>query len=115
MAATPADVRENPNSYMFVMDMPGMKLWKIKVQVEDHLLTVNGERKREEKEGTEYLKMERRMGKFMRKFPLPHNSNAIADVMSALYQDGVFTVTVKKLPPPEPKKPKLIEIEVKID
>ncbi|GMH16528.1 hypothetical protein Nepgr_018369 [Nepenthes gracilis] len=113
MAATPADVREYPNSYVFIVDMPGLKSGDIKVQVEDNnVLVISGERKREEeeKEGVKYLRMERRVGKFMRKFSLPENANANA--VSAVCQEGVLNVTVPKLPPPEPKKPKTIEVKV---
>ncbi|WJZ84892.1 hypothetical protein VitviT2T_004469 [Vitis vinifera] len=109
MAATLADVKEYPNSYTFIVDMPGLRSGDIKVQVEDgNVLVISGERKREEeKEGAKYVRMERRVGKFMRKFVLPENANT--DKISAVCQDGVLTVTVEKLPPPEPKKPKTIE------
>ncbi|KAF8388346.1 hypothetical protein HHK36_027012 [Tetracentron sinense] len=114
MAATPADVKEFPNSYVFIVDMPGLKSEDIKVQVEDNVLVISGERKREEEEkeggGVKYVRMERRIGKFMRKFALPENANT--DAISAVCQDGVLTVTVQKLPPPEPKKPKTIEVKV---
>ncbi|XP_072998928.1 17.1 kDa class II heat shock protein-like [Typha latifolia] len=113
MASTPADVKELPSSYVFVADMPGLKSGEIKVQVEDdRVLVVSGERKREaeEKEGSKYLRMERRMGKFMRRFSLPENANL--EAISAVCQDGVLTVTVEKLPPPEPKKPKTIEVKI---
>ncbi|KAM7275151.1 hypothetical protein ACFE04_017017 [Oxalis oulophora] len=113
MASTPADVKELPNAYAFVIDMPGLKSGDIKVQVEDdNVLVITGERKREEeKEGsTKYLRMERRVGKFMRKFVLPDNANT--DTISAVCQDGVLTVTVEKLPPPQPKKPKTIEVKI---
>ncbi|KVI01506.1 17.9 kDa class II heat shock protein-like [Cynara cardunculus var. scolymus] len=115
MAATPADVKEYPNSYVFIVDMPGLKSGDIKVQVEDeNVLVISGERKREheqeEKEGVKYVRMERRIGKFMRKFVLPENANT--EKISAICQDGVLTVTVEKLPPPEPKKPKLIQVQV---
>ncbi|KAI4379949.1 hypothetical protein MLD38_006185 [Melastoma candidum] len=46
-----------------------------------------------------YLRMEKRVGKFMRKFVLPENAD-------------VLTVTVPKLPPPEPKKPRTIEVKI---
>ncbi|XP_059644387.1 17.3 kDa class II heat shock protein-like [Cornus florida] len=112
MAATPADVKEYPNSYVFVLDMPGLKSGDIKVQVEDdNVLLISGERKREEeKEGAKYVRMERRVGKFMRMFVLPDNANT--DAISAVCQDGVLTVTVHKLPPPQPKKPKTIEVKI---
>lgn len=107
MAATPADVVEYPNSYVFIVDMPGIKVSEIKVQVEsENVLVVSGERKRDPKEkdnkdGVKYVRMERRCGKFMRKFVLPDNANV--DKISALCQDGVLTVTVEKVPPPQPK------------
>ncbi|KAF9612552.1 hypothetical protein IFM89_002148 [Coptis chinensis] len=112
MAATPADIKEYPNSYSFVIDMPGLKSSDIKVQLEeDNVLVITGERKREEeKEGAKYVRIERRVGKFMRKFTLPENANM--EAISAICQDGVLIVTVEKKPPPEPKKPKTIEVKV---
>ncbi|TKY74877.1 18.8 kDa class II heat shock protein [Spatholobus suberectus] len=114
MAATPADVAEYPNRYVFVVDMPGIKAGEIKVQVEnDNVLVVSGERKRHKDNkdgGVKYLRMERRVGKFMRKFKLPDNANM--DKISAVSQGGVLTVTVEKLPPPEPKRAKTIEVKV---
>ncbi|KAF6146411.1 hypothetical protein GIB67_024060 [Kingdonia uniflora] len=112
MASTPADVKEYPNSYIFIIDMPGLKSGDIKVTVEDeNVLVISGERKREEaKEGEKYVRMERRIGKFTRKFVLPENANI--DKISAACEDGVLSATVEKLPPPEPKKPRTIEIRV---
>lgn len=111
MAATPADVKEYPSSYVFVIDMPGLKSGDIKVQVEeDNVLIISGERKRPEEEGARYVRMERRVGKLMRKFVLPENADT--EKISAVCQDGVLTVTVEKLPPPEPKKPKTVEVKI---
>ncbi|KFK25478.1 hypothetical protein AALP_AA8G119700 [Arabis alpina] len=113
MAATPADVIEQPNAYAFVVDMPGIKGDEIKVQIEnDNVLVVSGERQRVNKEndGVKYVRMERRMGKFMRKFQLPENADL--EKISAVCNDGVLKVTVQKLPPPEPKKPKTIQVRV---
>ncbi|KAI3949962.1 hypothetical protein MKW92_017074 [Papaver armeniacum] len=99
MAATPADIKEYPDSYVFVLDMPGV-------------LVVTGTRSREDEKEKEvkYVRMERRIGKFMRKFVLPENANV--DAISAVCLDGVLTISVKKLPPPEPKKPRTIEVKV---
>ena len=110
MASTPADVKEYSDHYLFVIDMPGIKSSSIKVQVEDDkLLVISGERKDEDKDG-KYLRMERKVGKFMRKFNLPDDANA--DQITALCQDGVLAVKVEKVKPPEPKKPKNIEVKV---
>ncbi|KAF6175590.1 hypothetical protein GIB67_028016 [Kingdonia uniflora] len=84
MASTPADVKEYPNSYIFIIDMPGLKSRDIKVTVEDeNVLVISG--REEERRG------ERR------------------GEISAVCEDGVLSVSVEKLPPPEPKKPKTIE------
>ncbi|XP_009617034.1 uncharacterized protein [Nicotiana tomentosiformis] len=111
MAATPADMKEYPNSYVLIVDTPGLKSGDIKVQVEDdNVLLISGERKREEeKEGGKYIKMERGVGKFMRKFTLPENINT--DAISAVCQDGILTVTVEKLLTPRLKKRKTIEVK----
>ncbi|KAI3948220.1 hypothetical protein MKX01_014819 [Papaver californicum] len=115
MATTPADIKEYPDSYVFVLDMPGIKSEEIKVQVEDNnLLVVTGMRQREEdekeKDQVKYIRMERRIGKFMRKFILPENANI--DAISAVSIHGVLTITIPKLPPPEPKKPRTIEVKI---
>uniref|UniRef100_A0A7N0V236 SHSP domain-containing protein n=1 Tax=Kalanchoe fedtschenkoi TaxID=63787 RepID=A0A7N0V236_KALFE len=95
-----ADIIENPKSYVFIIDMPGLKSGDIKVQVENENVL---------EEGVKYVRMER-WGKFMRKFTLQENANT--DGITAVVQDGVLTVTVEKLPPPEPKKPKTIEVKI---
>ncbi|KAH0467432.1 hypothetical protein IEQ34_004670 [Dendrobium chrysotoxum] len=114
MASTPADVKELPSAYEFVLDMPGLKSGDIKVQIEDeNLLVITGERRRDvekDKEDGMYLKIERRMGKFMRKFTLPDTANL--EAIFAVCRDGILTVTVKKLPPPDQKKPKMIEVKI---
>ncbi|KAF6140543.1 hypothetical protein GIB67_035570 [Kingdonia uniflora] len=78
---------------------------------DENVLVISGERKREEvKEGEKYVRMERRIGKFMRKFVLHENVNI--DKISVVCEDVVLSVTDEKLPPPEPKKPKTIEVRV---
>ncbi|KAF8040643.1 hypothetical protein BT93_B2769 [Corymbia citriodora subsp. variegata] len=109
MAATPADVVEYPSSYVFVVDMPGIRASEIKVQIENNnVLVVSGVRKREKEEGAKYLSMERRTGKFMRRFALPENANV--ETVTASCQDGVLRVAVEKVRPPEPKT-KTIEVK----
>ena len=114
MANTQADILDYPNAYKFVVDMPGLKADQIDVHMEDSTLVVGGDRKRDKdkdhREGVKYIRMERRHGKFLKRFELPDNANL--DKICANYQDGVLIVTVDKKPPPEPKKPKTIQIQV---
>ncbi|KAK2994036.1 hypothetical protein RJ640_018793 [Escallonia rubra] len=118
MKATPADVLEYPNAYHFVVDMPGVKRDQIKMELEnDNVLVVSGKRKREkekgkhEKEGVKYLRLGRRLGKLLKKFVLPENAEK--EAISANYQDGVLTVVVEKQRPPEPKRPRTIEVKIR--
>ncbi|KAF5751123.1 17.1 kDa class II heat shock protein-like [Tripterygium wilfordii] len=114
--STPADVIEYPNAYVYIVDMPGLKKDQMKVHMEYNTLVVSGERKserekeKEVKEGIKYIRMERRLEKYLKKFVLPENVNP--EKISAVYQDGVLTVTVEKKPRPEPKKLRSIEVQV---
>uniref|UniRef100_A0A0E0NBR6 SHSP domain-containing protein n=1 Tax=Oryza rufipogon TaxID=4529 RepID=A0A0E0NBR6_ORYRU len=118
MANTPMDVKELRASGALVLavDMPGVAPADVRVEVEDgNVLAISGERRRpagDDGEGVKYLRMERRMGKFMRKFPLPESADI--DGVRAEYKDGVLTVTVNKKPPPEPKKPRVVEVKVAV-
>ncbi|KAM1012897.1 hypothetical protein ACFX2I_042966 [Malus domestica] len=113
MAATPADVKETQNAYVFVVDVPGLRPDMIDVKIEDdNVLVVGGERRREKEkdQGVKYLRMERRLGKYLKKFVLPDNADI--EKISAECQDGVLTITVAKRPLPEPKKPKAIQVQI---
>ncbi|KAF1002663.1 hypothetical protein AG4045_028066 [Apium graveolens] len=53
---------------------------------------------------------EKRIGKFIMKLVLFENANF--QTVKAFYQDNVLTVPVDKLPPPEPKKPKIMKVKI---
>ncbi|CAL5023121.1 unnamed protein product [Urochloa decumbens] len=133
MANTPMDVKELPSgAIVLAVDMPGVSPADVRVQVEEgNVLTISGERKRpadaedgaaaegkqqqatdgdEQQRGVKYLRMERRMGKFMRKFPLPERADL--DSVKAECKDGVLTVTVNSKPKPEPKKPRVVQVQI---
>ncbi|KAI3697600.1 hypothetical protein L6452_30694 [Arctium lappa] len=49
MVVTPVDVKEYPNSYVFIIDLSSLKSGDIKVRVEDeNVLMLSGERKNQE-------------------------------------------------------------------
>ncbi|XP_021716578.1 17.4 kDa class III heat shock protein-like [Chenopodium quinoa] len=102
-----ADILSNPKEYVFYIDVPGLAKSDVQVQLEDENILVvkaNGKRKREdgEEEGCKYLKLERSLPqKMMRKFRLPQDADA--STISAKCENGVLTVTVKKIPPSKPK------------
>ncbi|KAL8119869.1 hypothetical protein AgCh_017112 [Apium graveolens] len=57
-----------------------------------------------------HVKQEKRIGKFNMKLVFLENANF--ETVKAVYQDNVLTVPVDKLPLPEPKKPKIMEVKI---
>jgi HSP20 family protein len=104
------DVKETADALHFVADLPGLKKEEVKVMVEGHVLSISGEKTRQEnKNGDTWHRMERTTGKFMRQFQLPKSSDL--GNISATSVDGVLTITVPKLPQ-KPQERKAIEINV---
>ena len=102
------DIFDNDNEIVLKAELPGLKKEEIDIHVEDNLLTLRGERKREEEvKDKGYYRSERAYGTFSRSFTLP----ATVDVkkINASYKDGVLAVT---LPKAEEAKPRQIEVKV---
>ncbi|MCX7674764.1 MAG: Hsp20/alpha crystallin family protein [Bdellovibrionaceae bacterium] len=97
------DVEEKDGVYYVTADMPGMKKEDIKVDLNDNVLTISGERVREEKGDGKYF--ERCWGKFMRSFSLPKAVDA--ERVTAKYEDGVLHL---EIPQKEAKTSKTIKI-----
>jgi HSP20 family protein len=102
------DFYETDKELVIVAELPGVKKEQIFVSIEDHTLTVYGERGFDETERENYQRVERTYGEFMRAFPLP----AFIEVnqIVAEFKDGLLTIT---LPKREGAKPKKIEVKVK--
>ncbi len=102
------DIEENNGNLMVRAEIPGMQKEDIKVSVKEDMLTISGERKRENetKEKT-FHRIERSYGQFRRMIRLP--ATVDADKVKATYKDGVLNVT---LPKPESMKPKHIDVEI---
>jgi len=86
------DLEEKDNNYIVTVDLPGMKKSDIKVDLNDNILTISGERTRETKGEGKYT--ERMYGKFQRTFALPTQVNA--DKIDARFEDGVLRITLPK-------------------
>jgi HSP20 family protein len=105
----PVDVRETANDLTLTFEIPGMDKNDIKVWVEDHTLTVSGERKiRDEENGDNFIRSEIHTGNFSRSFTLPKTVDL--GRISADYKNGLLSVTLGKV---EEAKPKEIEVKVK--
>lgn len=102
----PCDVKENDDSFLITMDLPGIKKSDIDVDFSNGLMTISGKREssHEEKNGN-FLRMERSTGTFRRSFQVPQGIN-VEDI-EASHADGVLYVT---LPKAEASKGRKIEV-----
>ena len=102
------DITEDEKEYVVKAEIPEMKKEDIKLNVQDDLLTITGERKYEKEEkGKKYHRVERAYGSFMRSFTLPEDADG--SKVSAEYKDGLLKV---HLPKSEKAKPKTTEVKI---
>jgi HSP20 family protein len=89
-------------------ELPDMKEGEFEVTVEDHTLTLRGEKKLDTEVSEEHFhRIERSYGTFARTFALPPTVDA--GKVNAEYKAGVLTV---RLPLREEAKPKQIKVQV---
>jgi len=100
------DLVETTEHFVLRADLPGMSEGDVKIEIEDGVLTVSGERKAEEETAQEgYYRIERSFGSFSRSLTLPKGVNT--DNVVANFDRGVLEV---RIPKPEQVKPKRISI-----
>ena len=93
---TPAiDVVENESQYVLRADLPGLSEDDVKIEVENDVLAISGERRSErEDKGEGYYRVERAFGSFARSLRLPEGVDA--DAIEATFDHGVLEVRVPK-------------------
>lgn len=102
------DIFEGQDEIQLSAELPGMKRDDVRVDVEDRMLTISGERKLEnEDRQDDYTRIERIYGQFSRSFNLP--STVDVDRITAEMEDGVLKV---HMPKREESKPRQIEVKV---
>ncbi|XP_057981753.1 17.6 kDa class I heat shock protein-like [Malania oleifera] len=103
------DWKETSEAHILKADLPGLRKEEVKVEVEDgRVLQISGERSREEEEKTDkWHRVERSVGKFVRRFRMPENAKM--DQVKATMENGVLSVVVPK---EEEKKPEVKAIEI---
>jgi HSP20 family protein len=100
------DLVETDEHFVLRADLPGMTEDDIKIELEDNVLTVSGERKSEHEETKEgYHRVERAFGSFARTLTLPKGVDA--EKIVASFDKGVLEV---RIPKPEVAKPRRISI-----
>ena len=105
--APPCDIYEDGDCIIVKAEVPGIDRNDIDVQVENNVLTLRGERKREKEVRSENLyRTERSYGAFSRSFTLPVSVDT--GRIKAEYKDGVLHVTLPKVEEAKPRKIKVL-------
>jgi HSP20 family protein len=103
------DIYEDAQKVVLKLEVPGIEEKDLDIRVENHTLTVKGERKFEKEEKEEnFHRIERRYGSFHRAFTLP--STVDTENVAANYDAGVLKLELKKKAEAQPK-----QIKVNVD
>lgn len=101
------DMMETDDEYVIEADLPGLTKEDITINVQERMLSIEGERKEEtSEERGGYLRTERTFGGFKRSFTLP--TSVVEDKVKASFKNGVLTIHVPKA---EKSKRKTVKIE----
>jgi HSP20 family protein len=97
MRAPAADVVETENALRVLVELPGIHPDNVSVDLENNVLTVQGEKQEQRSEGDEkhtWHLMERRYGTFSRSFMLPRDVDQ--ERIEAGFENGVLTIIIPK-------------------
>ena len=103
------NIKERTNDYKIDLAVPGMSKEDFKVEVENGVLTVSGERKEDKTEGEKSTRKEFHYGTFKRVFTLPETADI--EKIGANYKDGLLSLTLGKREEPGRMRKKQITIE----
>src|SRR6201987_2410284 len=103
------DLVEDGGEFVLRADLPGVSEDGVKIELEDNVLTVSGERRSEHEERKDgYYRVERASGSFSRSLTLPEGVDP--ESIRAEFKDGVLEV---RIPKPEERKRRRVEIGVR--
>jgi HSP20 family protein len=89
------DVVDDDKAFRVTVELPGMTDKDVAVTVDDHTLTIRGEKKEEkEKKDKDAFRRERAYGSFRRTIELPGEVDAAK--IEAKFKDGVLTIDLPK-------------------
>lgn len=101
--APAVDIEEESDRFVLRADVPGVESKDIEITMENGVLTIKGQRSREDTEERDgYKRVERVYGNFYRRFTLPDTADA--DKISATSKSGVLEVTIPKQEKVQPRR-----------
>ncbi len=104
---TPAvDVHEYSDRFQLLVDVPGVAPKDVEITLESGVLTLSGNRTDEKpagaKEDPQQERIERRFGRFYRRFILPDTADA--ENVNASGRNGVLEIVIPKQPKAQPRR-----------
>ena len=102
------DVREFSNRFQLLLDVPGVDPKDVEITLDNGVLTISGTRSEEKAVGTngaeqpQQQRLERRLGRFHRRFILPDTADA--DNVNATGRNGVLEIVIPKQPKAQPRR-----------
>lgn len=92
------DISEGRKAYTVRAELPGMQLDDLSIEVDDHTLSLRGEKRRETEEDDEgYHCVERSYGAVQRVLSLPDDADG--ESIDARFKNGVLTLHIPKHAP----------------
>lgn len=103
------DISEDKDNINVLAEIPGVKKNDIKITLQDNILTIEGEKKKEtEQKEKNYFRSERTHGSFKRCFTLPDLVDS--EKVEAKFEDGMLNIQLKKIEQ-KVKSEKVIELK----
>jgi HSP20 family protein len=89
------DISETDAGYLIKAEIPEVKKEDVKVNIQDGMLTISGERHQEKEEKNQkFHRIERAYGSFSRSFRMPDDADE--NTVNAEFKDGMLNVTLPK-------------------
>ena len=97
------DVSEDDKRYLIEAELPGLSDKDLRIEVKEGVLEIAAEKKEkaEEKDGSTWIRRERREFAFSRRFTLPEDANT--EAIEARFKDGLLSVELPKKPQAAPR------------
>jgi HSP20 family protein len=102
------DVREYSDRFQLLLDVPGVDSKDVEITLDNGVLTVSGTRTEEKALGSngaeqpQQQRIERRLGRFHRRFILPDTADA--ENVNASGRNGVLEIVIPKQPKAQPRR-----------
>ena len=102
------DVREYADRFQLLLDVPGVEPKEVEITLDGGVLSVSGNRTEEKAKGSngaeqpQQQRIERRLGRFHRRFILPDTADA--DNVNASGRNGVLEIVILKQPKAQPRR-----------